>query len=83
MRADIWNRQNEFERDLVKDYQELMRTYPLAIASFESKCWRRDPRPTSPEIMEEALLVTDEEWAEREKVAKERLKKKREYTTNN
>lgn len=82
MKADYWNRHENSEKELYRDYQDLMRDYPLAIAKFESACWRRDPRPTSLEIMEEATTIPDEEWAEREEKAQEKLKYRRENASS-
>lgn len=76
MIADFWSRQESTERDLYKEYQDLMNSYPMAVAAYESSCWKKDPRPTSLEIMEEALSISEEEWAEREKLAREKLAEK-------
>lgn len=73
---DFWDSQEDFERELYIKYRELMDTYPIAIAEYESHCWRQSPRPTNPEMMEQALAISVDEWKEREEKAKARLAEK-------
>lgn len=76
MIEDFYIRQDNFDRDLRKRYTELQDNYPLAVAEYESHCWKQKPRPTSPEIMESALAISDSEWVERELAAKAKVESK-------
>jgi len=78
MMNDFYSHQEDFERDISKEYQVLLTRYPIAVAQYESKCWKQDPRPTNVEIMDNALKISEAEWAEREKAAKEKMSKKKE-----
>ena len=73
---DFYSHQEDFAKDLTKDYQALLAKYPIAVAQFESKCWKQDPRPTNVEIMDSALKISEQEWQEREKKAKESMAQK-------
>lgn len=73
MIEDFYAHQEDFERDMSKEYQVLLSKYPIAVAQYESKCWKQNPRPTNVEIMDNALKISDSEWEEREKEAKEKL----------
>lgn len=77
MIADLWSRQEDYERMLYKDYQRLMQQYPIAIGKHESQCRKRDPRPTAPEIMEEAIQTPKEVWEKLESDYQEKLDSKR------
>ena len=74
---DLWGHQEDGERSLYREYQELMNLYPRAVADYEQVCWRKKPRPTSIEVMEGALGIGDEEWKEREKAAVAKMAEKR------
>ena len=76
MMNDIYNHQEDFVLRIHRDYQELVSKYPLAIAEYESHCWRQNPRPTYPEIMESALAISELEWIEREKNARKKVSEK-------
>jgi len=78
MMDDFYSHQDDFQRDIYKEYQVLLTKYPIAVAQFESKCWKQDPRPTNVEVMESALKISEAEWEEREKAAKEKMAQKHE-----
>lgn len=71
---EILPSQDSFERETSQKYQVLVSKYPHATARYESECWKKTPRPTNLEIMDNALHISDEEWQEREAVAEERLR---------
>lgn len=73
---DLYSHQEDFVLKIHRDYQELVSHYPLAIAEYESHCWKQNPRPSTPEIMESALAISELEWVEREKRAREKMKEK-------
>ena len=73
---DIDRRIHGYEDELTKNYQDLISRYPLAVAEYESHCWRQTPRPTNSEIMESALAIDEREWIEREKRAREKVTNK-------
>ena len=73
---DIYSHQEDFVLKIHRDYQELVSHYPLAIAEYESHCWRQNPRPSTPEIMESALKISELEWIEREKAARKKMEEK-------
>jgi hypothetical protein len=77
MMNDHYSHQEDFMLKIHRDYQELVSHYPLAIAEYESHCWKQNPRPSTPEIMESALAISELEWIEREKRAREKMKEKR------
>jgi len=77
MMNDLYSHQEDFVLRIHRDYQELMSKYPLAIAEYESHCWKQDPRPSTPEIMESALAIKETEWIEREKKARKKMEEKR------
>ena len=77
MMNDLYSHQEDFVLRIHRDYQELMSKYPLAIAEYESHCWKQDPRPSTPEIMESALAIKETEWTEREKKARKKMEEKR------
>lgn len=64
---DLYAHQEDFERDIAKEYQALLAEYPMAVARYEAKCWKQRPRPTNVEIMDAALKISRAEWEEREK----------------
>lgn len=70
---DIYSRQEKFRTDLRLQYQDLMNRYPLAVAEYETYCWKQRPRPSATEIMENALKISNLEWLDREKKAKEKI----------
>lgn len=76
MMADIYGHKEDFLLKTRRDYQELVSNYPLAIAEYESHCWHQNPRPTQLEIMESALAITEYEWIEREKKARQKISEK-------
>lgn len=69
--------EEDFVLRLHRQYQELLSKYPMSVAEFESHCWHQNPRPTSPEIMEMALAISEEEWLERESKAKANFEQKK------
>lgn len=73
---EIHGHEEDFVLKLHRQYQDLMSKYPMSVAEFESHCWHQKPRPTSPEIMEMALAISEEEWAEREGKAKAKVEQK-------
>lgn len=73
---DFYSHQEDFEKDLSKEYQILLSKYPMAVAQYESKCWKQDPRPTHVEIMDNAIKISEQEWEERERKAKESMAQK-------
>jgi len=73
---DLYSHQEDFEKDLSKEYQILLSKYPMAVAQYESKCWKQDPRPTHVEIMDNAIKISEQEWEERERKAKESMAQK-------
>lgn len=75
---DVYNHQEDFVLKIHREYQELVSKYPLAIAEYESHCWKQDPRPSTPEIMESALAMNEKEWIEREQRARQKMDAKRE-----
>ena len=75
---DVYNHQEDFVLKMHREYQELVSKYPLAIAEYESHCWKQNPRPSTPEIMESALSMNEKEWIEREKKARQKMDEKRE-----
>lgn len=75
---DVYNHQEDFVLKIHREYQELVSKYPLAIAEYESHCWKQDPRPSTPEIMESALAMSEKEWIEREKKARQKMDAKKE-----
>ena len=77
MIEDIIDHQEDYERGLRRRYQDLITNYPLSIAEFESHCWHKDPRPSNPEIMEEALALGEEEWSKREAAARHKMEERR------
>ena len=76
MIEDFYSHQEDFERDLTKEYQILLSKYPIAVAQYESKCWKQNPRPTNVEIMDNALKISEIEWSEKEKEAEEKMHKR-------
>ncbi len=64
---DLYAHQEDFERDLAKEYQALLSEFPMAVAQYEAACWKQRPRPTNVEIMDGALKISRQEWVEREK----------------
>ena len=78
MMNDHYNHKEDFVLKVRREYQELVSKYPLAVAEYESHCWRQNPRPSTPEIMESALAINDYEWIEREKKARKKMDEKRE-----
>jgi hypothetical protein len=75
---DYYAHQEDFERDIRKRYQDLVEQFPLAIAEYESHCWKLNPRPSNPEMMEKALAMDSHVWMEKEMAAKEKIAHKRE-----
>lgn len=75
---DYYAHQEDFERDIRKRYQDLVEQFPLAIAEYESHCWKQDPRPSNPEMMEKALAMDSHVWMEKEMAAKQKIANKRE-----
>ena len=75
---DYYAHQEDFERDIRKRYQDLVEQFPLAIAEYESHCWKQNPRPSNPEMMEKALAMDPHVWMEKEMAAKEKIAHKRE-----
>lgn len=75
---DIYSLQDKFKRDLRLQYQDLINHYPLAVAEYETSCWKQRPRPTTTEIIENALKIPNLEWQEREKKAKEKIELRKE-----
>lgn len=75
---DHYRHQEDFMLKIHRDYQELVSKYPLSIAEYESHCWKQNPRPSTPEIMESALAINEYEWMEREKKARKKMEEKRE-----
>ena len=75
---DVYNHQEDFVLKIHREYQELVSKYPLAIAEYESHCWKQDPRPSTPEIMESALAMSEKEWIEREQRARQKMDAKKE-----
>lgn len=71
-KSDRWADEESFGREIYVQYQELKDEYPAALSEFESHCWREDPRPTVPEIMERAMQIPASEWDVREVEAKEK-----------
>ena len=78
MMNDVYSHQEDFVLRIHREYQELVSKYPLAIAEYESHCWKQNPRPSTPEIMESALAISEIEWIEREKKARKKIDEKRE-----
>ena len=78
MMNDIYRHQEDFVLRIHREYQELVSKYPLAVAEYESHCWRQNPRPSTPEIMESALAIGEKEWIEREKKAQKKIDEKKE-----
>jgi len=79
MMDDIYNKHaRRYENTLTQDYRDLNSRYPMAVAEYESHCWHQHPRPTNTEIMESALTISEEEWIEREKQAREKVAHKHE-----
>ena len=76
--SDVYSHQEDFVLKIHREYQELVSRYPLAIAEYESHCWKQNPRPSTPEIMESALAINEKEWIEREKKARKKIDEKRE-----
>lgn len=76
MMNEIYRRAEHYENSLYQNYQDLNSRYPMAIAEYESHCWHQHPRPTNTEIMESALAISESEWIEREKKAKDRVANK-------
>lgn len=74
---DVYRHQEDFVVKIHRDYQDLVSKYPLSIAEFESHCWRQNPRPSTPEIMEAALAINELEWIEREKKARAKMEGKK------
>ena len=74
MMDEIYKR--HYENSLYQNYQDLNSRYPMAVAEFESHCWHQHPRPTNSEIMEMALKISEIEWSEREKKAREKVASK-------
>ena len=77
MMNDLYSHQEDFVLKIYRDYQDLVSKYPMAIAEYESHCWRQNPRPSTPEIMESALSISEMEWIEREKKARARVEGKK------
>lgn len=75
---DVYSHQEDFVLKIHREYQELVSKYPMAIAEYESHCWKQNPRPSTPEIMESALAINEYEWMEREKKARKKMEEKRE-----
>ena len=75
---DVYSHQEDFVLKIHREYQELVSKYPMAIAEYESHCWKQNPRPSTPEIMESALAINEDEWMEREKKARKKMEEKRE-----
>ena len=73
---EFYNHQEDFMLKIHREYQELVNKYPLSVAEYESHCWKQQPRPSTPEIMESALAVSEIEWIEREKTARKKLEEK-------
>jgi len=76
MMDEIYKRAGRYENTLYQNYQDLNSRYPMAVAEYESHCWHQHPRPTNTEIMESALAISESEWIEREKKAKDRVANK-------
>ena len=76
MMDEIYKRAGRYENSLYQNYQDLNSRYPMAVAEFESHCWHQHPRPTNSEIMEMALKISEIEWSEREKKAREKVASK-------
>ena len=76
MMDEIYTRAGHYENSLYQKYQDLNSRYPMAVAEFESHCWHQHPRPTNSEIMEMALKISEIEWSEREKKAREKVASK-------
>ena len=74
---DHYRHQEDFMLKIHRDYQELVSKYPLSIAEYESHCWKQNPRPSTPEIMESALAISELDWIEREKNARNKMNEKR------
>lgn len=79
---EIYDRKDKYAQEMYKRYQDLNSQYPMAVAEYESHCWHQHPRPTNSEIMESALAITDVEWIEREKKAREKVASKHEKHKN-
>ena len=77
MMNDHYNHQEDFVRKIHRDYQDLVSKYPLAVAEYESHCWKQNPRPSTPEIMESAMAISEQDWMEREKKARSKIDEKR------
>lgn len=77
MMNDHYSHQEDFVLKIHRDYQELVSKYPLSIAEYESHCWKQNPRPSTPEIMESALAINELEWIEREKNARKKMEEKK------
>lgn len=69
----FYARQESYERDLDRRYQDLISRYPMAVAEYESQCWHQNPRPTNSEIKESALVIEEREWVERERAAEKKM----------
>ena len=64
-----YSRKNTYESQLQQKYVFLKECYPLSIANFEEKCWRKTPKPSNYEIMENAVSISEDTWKESEKQA--------------
>lgn len=73
---ELYGHQEDFLLRIRREYQELMSDYPLAVAEYETHCWRQNPRPSQFEIIESALAISQEEWIEREKHARQSMYEK-------
>lgn len=73
---EFYARQENYERTLSRNYQDLLSRYPMAVAEYESHCWHQNPRPTNSEIMESALAMSEQEWVEREIAAEKKMAEK-------
>lgn len=73
---EFYDRRENYERTLNRNYQDLLSRYPIAVAEYESHCWHQNPRPTNSEIMESALAMSEQEWVEREVAAEKKMAEK-------
>ena len=82
MMNELYDRSRHYENDLIQNYRDLNARYPMAVAEYESHCWHQHPRPTNTEIMESALKISEMEWIEREKAARNKVASKHEKLKN-
>ena len=78
-RSEAKGERMQLMRENYPEYMELRRKYPMSIASHERHCMHRKPRMSYEQMIESALKVDEQEWAEREEFRRQNREERKAY----